>query len=429
MRFCGNARGIFFIKCLSFAARGVTIYEISGEKMEYVFSDRMKNMGGNAIREIFKLLSRPDMISFAGGFPTASLLPCGEVGEIASDLMNSDRAKEILQYGATEGYAPLRRRIAAFVSRYGIEGAGEENVRIVSGGQQTIDLMCKCFVNDGDVVLVEDPTYLASLHILRTYRGKAVGVRSGDEGLDLHDLEQKIKAFKPKMLYCVPTFSNPTGRTYSLAVRKAIAELTAKYGVMVLEDDPYSEIRFCGERVPSIKSFDKCGNVVFTASFSKTISPGLRVGYCVGDPAVMAKLTIGKQAVDVHTSMLSQAIVEEYFARGLFDKVLSRSIPVYKEKKDAMHAAIERYMPEEFSSTDPFGGLFIWGGFAEKSGVDTACAFAGACERGVAYVSGETFFADGKDRRHLRLNYSAASPEQIERGIKILADYFKELIK
>ena len=397
--------------------------------MQYVFSDRMKDMGGNAIREIFKLLSRPDMISFAGGFPTASLLPVKEVGEIAGDLLRGEKGVEILQYGATEGYAPLRERVASFVSRYGIAGMKSDNVRIVSGGQQTIDLMCKCFVNAGDAVLVEDPTYLAALHIVRTYRGVPVGVRSGEEGLDLEDLEAKIVKHKPKMLYCVPTFSNPTGRTYSLRVRKEIARITAKHGVMVLEDDPYSEIRFAGERVPSVKSFDECGNVVFTASFSKTVSPGLRVGYCLGDLAVMAKLTIGKQAADVHTSLLSQAIVEEYFARGLFDKKLACAIPVYKEKKDAMHAAILKYMPKEFSCTDPEGGLFIWGGFDEGAGIDTANAFAGACERGVAYVSGESFFADGKDRRHLRLNYSAATPEQIERGIKILAEYFKESIK
>ena len=168
--------------------------------MEYNFSDRMKNMGGNAIREIFKLLSRPDMISFAGGFPSAKLLPCKEVGEIASYLMNSDRAQEVLQYGATEGYMPLRERMAAFVSRYGITGITADNVRIVSGGQQTIDLMCKCFVNDGDTVLVEDPTYLAAMHIMRTYRGVPVGVKSGEDGLCLTDLEEKIVKYKPKML-------------------------------------------------------------------------------------------------------------------------------------------------------------------------------------------------------------------------------------
>ena len=183
--------------------------------MQYVFSDRMKDMGGNAIREIFKLLSRPDMISFAGGFPTASLLPVKEVGEIAGDLLRGEKGVEILQYGATEGYAPLRERIASFVSRYGIVGMKSDNVRIVSGGQQTIDLMCKCFVNAGDAVLVEDPTYLAALHIVRTYRGVPVGVKSGEEGLDLEDLEAKIVKHKPKLLYCVPTFSNPTGRTYS----------------------------------------------------------------------------------------------------------------------------------------------------------------------------------------------------------------------
>ena len=396
--------------------------------MEYVFSDRMKNMGGNAIREIFKLLSRPDMISFAGGFPTASLLPCGEVGEIASDLMNSDRATEILQYGATEGYAPLRRRIAAFVSRYGIEGAGEENVRIVSGGQQTIDLTNKCFVNKGDTVLCEAPTYLAFLHILKTYEGNAVGVKSEEDGISISDLEEKIVKCQPKLLYLVPTFSNPTGKTLSEKKRKAIAELTAKYNVMVLEDDPYSELRFSGERVKSLKSFDKAGNVIFTASFSKTIAPGLRCGYCIADKEVIRKLTIGKQATDVHTSSLSQAIINEYLKKGLFEPHVESIKKVYKEKKDAMAEAIKKYMPcDKIKFTDPEGGLFIWGEFSDN--IDTDEIFKDVClKTKVAYVAGSTFFPGENVKNTFRLNYSNATLHQIDEGIKKLGDYFKNLL-
>ncbi len=397
--------------------------------MEYVFSDRIRDLKGNAIREIFKALNNPNIVSFAGGLPNASVLPAREIAEITASLMSGDKASEVLQYGATEGYMPLRERIASFVSRYGIKGQTSDNVRIVSGGQQTIDLMCKAFVNKGDVVLVEDPTYLAVLHILKTYEGVAVGVKSGADGLDLEDLERKIIKYKPAILYCVPTFSNPTGITYSTQVREGIARISAKYNLPVLEDDPYSEIRYEGERVPSVKSYDKVGNVVFTASFSKTIAPGLRCGYCVGEPELLNKLTIGKQAADVHSSMLSQGIIDEYMRRNLFDTNLAKAIPLYKTKKDAMIAALDRYMPGCFTHTDPRGGLFVWGEFSEESGIDTQQAFMGACDRGVAYVSGETFFADGLDRRHIRLNFSNASEAQIEECMHKLGDYFKELIR
>lgn len=301
--------------------------------MDYIYSDRIKDLGGNAIREIFKLLQDPEVISFAGGFPTKSTLPTNLISDITAELMNSDKAQDILQYGGTEGYTPLRESAVEYVKRYGIEGIDIDNTLIISGGQQGIDLTFKTFVNKGDVVLVEDPTYLASLHILKTYQGKAIGVKSGDNGLDIEDLEAKIKQYNPKVLYIVPTFSNPTGRTYSVENRKAIAELTAKYNVMVLEDDPYSELRFSGERVPSIKSFDKAGNVVYITSFSKTLAPGLRTGVAIGAKEVIRKYTIGKQATDVHTCLLSQAIIDNFLRKNLMDERLEELKAVYLEKK------------------------------------------------------------------------------------------------
>ena len=393
--------------------------------MEYHYSDRIKDLKGNAIREIFKLLSEPNFISFAGGFPTKSLLPTDEVRDITSYLMSSDEAEAILQYGSTEGYMPFRETAVEYVKRYGIDGMDVDNTLIVSGGQQTIDLMCKAFINKGDVMLVENPTYLAALHILKTYEGVAVGVESGDDGLDIADLEAKIVKYQPKILYVVPTFSNPTGRTYSIEKRRAIAEITAKYNVMVLEDDPYSELRFEGERVPSLKHYAIADNVVYTTSFSKTVAPGLRTGIAVGPKEVMRKLTIGKQAVDVHTAQLSQAILNEYIKRGLIDERLKVMIPVYREKKNAMIEAIERYMPKEFEYTNPEGGLFIFGRFDESLGIDCEDLFKKVCESKVAYVSGVSFYADGSGRNTIRLNYSNASLEEIDTGIKRLGDFFK----
>ena len=396
--------------------------------MEYIFSDRVKDLGGNAIREIFKLLADPSVISFAGGFPTKSSLPCELIASTTSELMASSDAESILQYGSTEGYTPLRLTAINYVSRYGIKDINIDNTLIISGGQQGIDLTFKTFVNKGDVVLVEDPTYLAVLHILKTYEAKSVGVASGNDGLDLADLEAKMIKYSPKVLYVVPTFSNPTGRTYSVAKRKAILELAVKYGVMILEDDPYSELRFSGERVPSIKSFDTTGNVIYITSFSKTLAPGLRTGIAIGDPEVIRKMTIGKQATDVHTSSLSQAIINDFLSKGLMDARVSELIPMYLEKKNAMMAAIEKYMPKEFTYTNPDGGLFIFGEFDESLGINTMKLFPEITKQKVAYVSGHSFFASEDKFNTLRLNYSNASLEQIEVGMKRVGDFFKEII-
>lgn len=394
--------------------------------MNYNFSDRVKNLEGNAIREIFKLLKNPNIVSFAGGFPALSSFPQTEIENITHELLASDEATTILQYGGTEGYAPFLESALDFTKRIGVRGT-TKNALIISGGQQGIDLTFKTFLNKGDTILVENPTYLAVLHILKIYESKAVGVDSDDDGLNIEDLEKKIKAHKPKILYVVPNFSNPTGKTLSVAKRKAIAEMTAKYGVIVIEDDPYGEIRFEGERLPSIKSFDEVGNIVYVTSFSKTISPGLRTGIAVGDEKVIRKMTIGKQATDVHTSNLSQAIVDSYLRKNLLLDHLKEIIPMYKEKKTVMYESIRKFMPQELRFTNPQGGLFIWGEFT--NGLNVTDLFIEAVEKtDTAYVSGKNFFASEDVDNTLRLNYSNASNEQIENGIRKLGDFFKNKI-
>lgn len=395
--------------------------------MDYNYSDRLKNLGGNAIREIFKLLAEPNMISFAGGLPATDLLPIKAVAAMTDKVMSSKSAAAILQYGETEGYRPLREAAPAVLSRVGIKDVTVDKTLIISGGQQGIDLTLKLFLNKGDVMLVEDPTYLAALHIAKTYEVKAVGVDSDADGINIDDLKRKIEQYKPKLLYVVPTFSNPTGKTMTVSKRKAIAELTAEYGIIVLEDDPYSELRFAGERVPAMKSFDECGNIIYVTSFSKTISPGLRTGYAFAAPEVIKKLTVGKQAVDVHTSTLSQAIITEFITSGLLFENIEKAKPLYKTKKDAMLEAIKRYMPKEFEHTDPEGGLFIWGEFPTY--IDAATLFPEVCKQGVAYVSGESFFADGSGRNTIRLNYSNASLEQIDTGMRSLGGFFSRQIR
>lgn len=391
--------------------------------MDYNYSERMSKLNGSATREILKLLTRPEIVSFAGGFPATQCLPQKEIQEIAHDLLSEGRATDSLQYGTTEGFVPLRKELIEYVKTAGIENIELDQTLILSGGQQGIDLMSKAFLDKGDVVLVENPTYLAALQIFDSYQAKIVGVNSDDNGLDIEDLENKIIQYKPKFLYCVPTFSNPTGKVYSVANRKEIASLTAKYGVMVLEDDPYSKLRFEGEAVPSIKSFDTHGNVVFVTSCSKILSPGLRIAVAVGAKEVIRKLTIGKQCVDVSSSNLSQLIVYEYIKRGYLFPNIKKSLPIYRERKNAMIDAIHKYMPEEFKFVNAEGGLFIWGGFDVP--IDTTALAPEAIKHDVAYIQGQVFYPAGDVTNMLRLNFSNASVERIDGGMHRLGDMFK----
>lgn len=392
--------------------------------MEYVFSDRLKDLTGNSIREIFKLVSSSDVISFAGGLPATECLPIKLVEKFSAELLSGPRAAALLQYGATEGNPRLRELITGYVKRAGIDGISSENVLIISGGQQGIDLTMKAFINNGDVILVENPTYLASLHIAKTYQSNPVGVESHEDGIDLNDLEDKIKRHKPKLLYIVPNFQNPTGKTLPLEKRKKIAQITAEYNVMVIEDDPYRELRYSGEPLPSIKSFDEAGNVIYVTSFSKVVSPGLRVGAAIADQKVIYKLTIGKQAEDVHTNSFAQAIVERFISDDTLDNWVKSCVPVYRAKRDIMAKALKEQMPKSFKFSVPEGGLFIWGQFDRESGIDAAANFRRAVENKVAYVSGNDFFADGSGSNCIRLNFSNATHEKLAEGIKRLAEVF-----
>lgn len=392
--------------------------------MEYQFSDRLKNLSGNAIREIFKLLENPEVISFAGGMPATQCLPIAQIQAYVDELLSGPNGAKLLQYGSTEGYLPLRETMIGYVERCGIRGIGIENVLIVSGGQQGLDLCCKLFLNKGDRILVEDPTYLAALHITKTYEGVAVGVASGDEGIDLADLERKIKEYRPKFFYVVPNFSNPTGRTLSVEKRQAIVELCTANNVLIVEDDPYRELRYSGSPLPALKSFDTEGSVIYVTSFSKTVSPAMRVGAVIADERLIRKLTIGKQATDVHTVTLTQAVIERFIATGTLDRQIAQSLPVYREKRDAMLAALKKYMPENFSYSHPDGGLFIWGVFPES--VSAKEKFREAVERcKVAYVCGNDFFADGRGDNCMRLNFSNATLEQIDAGVNRLSQLFR----
>ena len=263
------------------------------------YSTRMNGLNGSATREILKLTAQPDMISFAGGLPAAECIPTDKIAEITADVLSGGNALSALQYGVTEGAMPFREELRKFLADGGVKTSSVDELFVVSGGQQGIDLTCKVFLDKGDYVLVENPTYLAFLQIASSYEATPIGVDADENGLCLADLEAKIKKYRPKFLYVVPTFSNPTGRSYSIENRKAIAELAEKYDVMVLEDDPYSRLRYSGESLPPIKSFDRAGKVLYVTSFSKILAPGLRTGVMCGNPEIIKKLVVGKQCADV----------------------------------------------------------------------------------------------------------------------------------
>ncbi|MDR0908351.1 MAG: PLP-dependent aminotransferase family protein [Spirochaetaceae bacterium] len=400
----------------------------------YTFSNGIAPMTGSATRNIFSLLTRPEIISFAGGNPARDCLPTKEIGECTAEVFADDAtAKRCLQYGATEGIPELREEIIRLAKDTGIVANGDgspiahNNVQILSGGSQGLDLLLKAFCNPGDVVLVEDPTFLGFLATVQSYAAKAIGVKMEDDGFDLADLEDKIKKHQPKLLYVISAFSNPTGKTHSAAKRKAAAELAGRYGVVVAEDDPYGKLRYSGTAVPAMKSFDTADCVVYLSSFSKTISPGMRCGFAIGQADIIRKMAIGKQGTDLHTSNLSMMAIAKYLQKGYFYPNIEKSIPIYRQRKDAMVAALQKYMPEEFQFNNPEGGLFIWGEFIGKgSKINTAEVFPKAIERNVAYIQGSVFYADGSGPNTLRLNFSNESPERIDQGIKALGELFKE---
>ena len=391
--------------------------------MEYAFSDRIKNMTGNAIRDIFSVLNDPEMISFAGGMPAKDALPVQIVEELADQVLKENGAS-ILQYGSTEGYMPFRESAVEYVRRSGNISCSVNDVFAISGGQQGIDLACKALLNSGDHVLVERPTYLAVLQILQTYQAQTHSVEMDEDGLNLQDLENKLEKYHPKFIYTIPNFQNPTGRTMSLEKRKRLLELAQRYNTLILEDDPYGMLCYGAERLASIKSMDTEGRVVYLTSFSKVISPGLRCGVAVAPGELARKMIIGKQAVDVHTNSLSQAIIDAFLRGGYLDGQLKRSNEIHGHRKNYMLHCMEKYFPKNVHFTRPNGGLFIWAELPE------ACSavklFQPAIERKVAFISGTHFFAEGDGLNTMRLNFSNSDDERIERGIRKLGQLIAE---
>ena len=380
------------------------------------FASRFDKVTGSAIREIFKVIAQPGMISFAGGNPSLDALPDRQVSELASYVLEKD-GKAILQYGATEGYRPFLESLKTYVEKQ--LGTEIPAVLPVTGSTQAMDLLCKAMIDPGDTVLVENPSFLGNLQCLKLYQANLVSVESDEQGLLPDDLEKKINQYHPKMLYTIPTFQNPTGKSLPEERRKAVAELANRYGMLVAEDDPYRDLRYEGQACHSIKYFDRNGWVMFLGSFSKIISPGLRVGYIAGDATVIRKCTVGKQSTDVHTSNLNQAIVDQYLRRDLLPAHIRNICSGYGAKMKQMLGCLESF-PSGVRFTHPQGGLFIWAELPEK--IDAVKMLSAAVERKVAYVPGTYFCVDGGHLNTIRLNFSNSTPEQIENGMNTLKE-------
>jgi 2-aminoadipate transaminase len=385
-------------------------------------------MKGSAIREIFKYAADPEVISLAGGNPNPELFPADALADISAKVLK-ETPVTALQYGITEGYAPLREAVKSRIAR--IEGISTENddLIVVSGGQQGIELVTKCLVNEGDVVIVEEPSFIGATNAFRSYGAKLVGVPVDNDGMNLEALEKAIADNKNiRFIYTIPTFQNPMGVTMSVEKRKKLYEIAKRNGILILEDNPYGELTFSGVKTPTVKSMDKDGIVMYSGSFSKILAPGLRLGFMCAPKEIIAKVVVAKQISDVHTPMLPQLLATEYMKQYDIDALIVKMRENYAHKCSVMLNAMDEYFPKDITYTRPGGGLFIWCDLGH--GLDTLALSKKAIDKKVVYVPGNTFMVDmDKKCSALRLNYSTMSDEKITEGIKRLGSVFSEAVK
>jgi len=399
------------------------------------FAGRMKTMEKSAriIRNLFGAMNDPNLISFGGGAPAKEALPIDIVREIANDVMTvGKRGVEALQYGGVMGLPDLREVVVSeLLSPKGID-AKAENILITSGGLEGINLLCQLYIDPGDVILVESPTFVHCVEIFEMFQAKCISVAMDDNGMIPEDLETKIRRHNPKLVYVIPTFHNPTGRTLSLERRKRIAELGSQYDVVILEDDPYRDIRYSGSELKPIKAFDETGHTVLANSFSKIFSPGSRLGYVLASDEVSAKLFDAKTATNSHTSMLPQVICAEFFKRGYYPAHHKMICDLYRERRDAMIECIDRFFPEGTKRTFPDGGLFTWAEL--PGGINTTELLAESTSNPavkVAFVAGEGFFIEGGGMGNncMRISFGAVTPEKIRLGAEKLGNLIRSKLK
>ena len=393
----------------------------------HLFSERARAMKASEIRELLKLTQRREIISFAGGLPNPAAFPAEKIKELAAKVL-TERPAEVLQYGTTEGVRELRQTLAERMKKKGID-CTEKNILITQGSQSGIDLVSKVFLDPRNLVITGLPTYLGAANCFTSYQAQMEGIHLDDEGMPPDLLEEKLWRMhrhgrNSKMLYLVPTFQNPSGVTLSESRRKKILEIAAQHDLLIIEDDPYSDIRFEGDDVRPMKSFDTDGRVIYLGTFSKILAPGLRVAWAVGNEESIAKMTIAKQSADLCSNVLGQWIANEYITGGYVDGQVAKICQLYKHKRDLMLGAMKEHFPEGVVWTRPLGGMFTWATLPAH--IDTRQMFELAIGKNVAYVVGSAFYPDGSGRNTMRLNYTYPTDEDIVEGAKRLGGVMKE---
>jgi 2-aminoadipate transaminase len=397
------------------------------------YAQRTQRMSSSAIRELLKFTEVPGLISFAGGLPAPDVFPVNEFTEACVKVLQEQGA-QALQYGTTEGYQPLREMITRHSIRYGIEITCD-NVLITSGSQQALDLLGKILINPGDRILVESPTYLGALQAWNAYGAEFITVPTDKDGMMTDEMEDALRA-GPKFIYILPNFQNPSGITLSLERRRHLVELADHYGVPIVEDDPYGQLRYDGTHLPSVVVLDSQfrdngdsnyrGNVIYLSTFSKILAPGLRLAWVIAPPEVIHKLVQAKQGADLHTSTFTQMVAYEVSHGGFLDKHIPLIRKVYGERRDVMLAAMDSYFPPDTDWTHPQGGLFLWSTLPGY--IDTAELLKDAIKQNVAFIPGAPFHARGGGQNTMRLNFSNATPEKIQEGIYHLGKVIEERI-
>ncbi len=395
--------------------------------MKYKFSDRVSNLKPSAIREIFKYASDSEVVSLSAGNPSPEAFPSKEIAQISADILSRSPVS-VLQYSVSEGYTPLRNHITDYMKKEHNIGREFDDILITTGAQQIMDLCSKAIVNEGDIVICEAPSFIGSLNTFRSYNAKLVGVKVEPDGMSIEGLEKALKSNPAaKFIYTIPNFQNPSGVTMSLEKRKKMYELAKKYEVLIIEDNPYGDLRYSGENVPAIKSFDEDGIVIYAGSFSKVISPGLRVAYCISPKPIFQKLVVCKQGNDVHTNIWSQYVCDEFITKYDFNAHLARLRELYTKKARFCMDLLDKYCAPAITYHKIDGGLFIWCDLPENIDMPTFCKEA--VKNKVCVVPGNAFLTDESEKcQSFRINFSTPTDEQLEKGIKILGDLANDRI-
>jgi len=392
--------------------------------MEISFANRVGSIRPSAIRELLKLTQQPGVISFAGGHPAPESFPIEEMKKISIKVLE-EQGRSALQYSATEGYKPLREFIAKRMKNSGIE-VEPDQILITNGSQQGLDFSGKLFINEGDVIICESPSYVGALNAFRAYMPKFVEVPMDDEGMKIGELEKALEQNpKAKFIYVVPTFQNPTGRTMSLERRKKLVQLATQYGVLILEDNPYAELRFEGEEIPAIKHFDKDGIVIYLGTFSKTFCPGLRIGWVAASNEIIRKYVLAKQGADLQANTMSQMELYKFLEEYDFDEHVRKIREIYIKRRNAMLETMKVEFPDNLKYTYPNGGLFTW--VELPKGIDAEEILKKSIDQKVAFVPGSSFYPNGGNENCFRLNYGTMPEDLIVEGVKRLGKVLRAL--